>query len=201
MNIGARIKEARENAKMTQTELGNKIGVSGVAIMRYEKNQRQPRLDQLQQIADALEVPFYSLLIVKSTDTEFKLVQDYLGLSTVALQTLTNGIRTFPSTGYPPSDKRTLIDVLDNVLSDSTNFLTMLTYIRIATAPIPATSWAWENKGAIVGPAQFDPTEYSKLAQECLQQIIKSMSVSFISPFSSTATAETSDQSPSPPDE
>lgn len=54
MTIGERIKAAREQAGVTQVELGEKIGVSGVAIMRYEKNARQPRLEQLQRIALAL---------------------------------------------------------------------------------------------------------------------------------------------------
>lgn len=61
MTIGDRIKAAREKAQMTQSELGNRIGVSGVAIMRYEKNQRQPRLEQLQRIADALGIQPWEL--------------------------------------------------------------------------------------------------------------------------------------------
>lgn len=186
MTVGARIKAARENTKMTQTELGNKIGVSGVAIMRYEKDQRQPRLDQLQQIADVLGVPFYSLLIVKNTDTDFKLVQDYLGLTETALQTLTNGIRTFPGGGFPYSDKRTLIDVLNSVLSDSMNFLTMLTYIRIATATSTAL-WTWGNGPPTEGAVNFESEQYADLACERLRAIIKS-----ISRQSLTATVPTS---------
>ena len=56
MSIGKRIKEAREKAGLTQAELGEKIGVTGVAVMRYEKGQRQPRPEQLQRIAAALNV-------------------------------------------------------------------------------------------------------------------------------------------------
>ena len=62
MTIGERIKAARENSGMTQVELGEKVGVSGVAIMRYEKNQRQPRYDQLQRIASALGVAAHELV-------------------------------------------------------------------------------------------------------------------------------------------
>lgn len=62
MTIGQRIKEAREKAGLTQEELGKKIGVTGVAIMRYEKDQRQPRLAQLQAIASALGVPVQELI-------------------------------------------------------------------------------------------------------------------------------------------
>ena len=55
-DYGARIKAAREAANLTQEQLGEKIGVTGVTIMRYEKNQREPRLKQLIAIANALEI-------------------------------------------------------------------------------------------------------------------------------------------------
>ena len=41
---------------MTQVELGEKVGVSGVAITRYEKGTRKLRIEQLEAIADALGV-------------------------------------------------------------------------------------------------------------------------------------------------
>lgn len=62
MTVGQRIKTARERAGITQFELGEKVGVSGVAIMRYEKDQRQPRLEQLSKIARALGTTLYELV-------------------------------------------------------------------------------------------------------------------------------------------
>lgn len=62
MTTGQRIKAAREQAGLTQVELGDKIGVSGVAVMRYEKDTRQPRYDLLQRIATALNVSVGYLL-------------------------------------------------------------------------------------------------------------------------------------------
>ncbi|MBD5101930.1 MAG: helix-turn-helix transcriptional regulator [Subdoligranulum sp.] len=56
MTVGERIKEAREKAGMTQKELGEKIGVSGVAVMRYEKGQRKIDIDLFRKLADALQV-------------------------------------------------------------------------------------------------------------------------------------------------
>ncbi len=53
---GARIKSAREQAHMTQEDLGRSVGVSGVTIMRYEKCQRQPRIEQFHALAAALNV-------------------------------------------------------------------------------------------------------------------------------------------------
>lgn len=56
-NYGSRIKKARETAGLTQEQLGEQIGVTGVTIMRYEKDLREPRQKQLQAIATALGVP------------------------------------------------------------------------------------------------------------------------------------------------
>ena len=53
---GERIKEARKAKHMTQEELGELVGVTGVTIMRYEKGQREPRMDQLQKIGDVLGI-------------------------------------------------------------------------------------------------------------------------------------------------
>ena len=62
MTIGERIQNARKKSGLTQEELGERVGVTGVAIMRYEKGARQPRLEQLQRIAGALEVSVDYLL-------------------------------------------------------------------------------------------------------------------------------------------
>lgn len=62
MTIGNRIQEARKRVGLTQEELGERIGVTGVAIMRYEKDKRQPRIEQLMAIAAALGVPVQQLI-------------------------------------------------------------------------------------------------------------------------------------------
>lgn len=54
-DIGKRIKDARLAAKLTQEQLGEMIGVTGVTIMRYETGQRKPGWVQIGKIADALE--------------------------------------------------------------------------------------------------------------------------------------------------
>lgn len=59
---GERIREARKAKHMTQEELGELIGVTGVTIMRYEKGQREPRMDQLQKIGDVLGISWTYLV-------------------------------------------------------------------------------------------------------------------------------------------
>lgn len=54
--IGEYIKVARKKAGLTQEELGQLIGISGVAIMRYEKGQREPSKETIEKIAIKLQV-------------------------------------------------------------------------------------------------------------------------------------------------
>lgn len=62
MTIGENIKRIRKERGLTQDELGNLVNLSGVAIMRYEKGQREPRQDTLIKIAKALGVHLRDLV-------------------------------------------------------------------------------------------------------------------------------------------
>lgn len=68
VQVGDKIKRARQNAGLTQEELGQKIGVTGVAIMRYEKGQRKPSIETLVGISVALSTSVNDL--VSETDSE-----------------------------------------------------------------------------------------------------------------------------------
>ncbi len=50
------IKRYRKERGLTQEQLGGMVGLSGVAIMRYEKAQREAKLEIIESIATALEV-------------------------------------------------------------------------------------------------------------------------------------------------
>lgn len=56
MGIGYRIKEARENLGLTQTELGNIVGVTGSAITNYEKETSHPKEQIIYKLMEALNV-------------------------------------------------------------------------------------------------------------------------------------------------
>ena len=53
---GAKIKELRKSKKMTQQELGDKIGVSNSAVANYEKGFRAPLQDTLFKLAEVFDV-------------------------------------------------------------------------------------------------------------------------------------------------
>nr|WP_325304047.1 helix-turn-helix transcriptional regulator [uncultured Oscillibacter sp.] len=78
MSFGQRIKAAREQAGITQVELGEKVGVSGVAIMRYEKGTRQPRLEQFQRIASVLSVDVNWLMHGQTLEERDQARKDYV---------------------------------------------------------------------------------------------------------------------------
>lgn len=56
MGIGYRIKEAREQLGLTQTELGQKVGVTGSAITNYEKETSHPKEQIIYRLMETLGV-------------------------------------------------------------------------------------------------------------------------------------------------
>ncbi len=51
MSLGSRLKKARENTRLTQQEVADKLGVSNGAISGYERNYRDPDTDTLKRLA------------------------------------------------------------------------------------------------------------------------------------------------------
>lgn len=73
MTVGERIKAARKQAGLTQKELAERLGLSFQAIAQWENNLRKPKLETLQKIAAALEVPIYELM--EMTEEQAKLLE------------------------------------------------------------------------------------------------------------------------------
>ena len=59
--VGRRIKEIRDSIGMTQAELGEKIGLNGDRIQKYENGARRPKSELLKSIASALGVETLAL--------------------------------------------------------------------------------------------------------------------------------------------
>ncbi|MBC2370570.1 helix-turn-helix transcriptional regulator [Listeria booriae] len=63
MNIGIRIKERRQQLKMSAELLGKKIGVNKTTIYRYESGEIQKiPIDVVQKLSDTLGIPVYDFL-------------------------------------------------------------------------------------------------------------------------------------------
>lgn len=73
--LANKIKEYRKLRNMTAQDLSEKSGINLSTIKKYETDGRNPKLEQLQKIADALEVSIFEFL-----DIEIKSVSDILSL-------------------------------------------------------------------------------------------------------------------------
>ena len=60
--FGSRLKAFRKKAGLTQSQLADKIGVSLLTLFRWEKNERQPRVEDVKALAKALGVSEADLL-------------------------------------------------------------------------------------------------------------------------------------------
>ena len=58
MTVGEKVKLIRQQKKISQQKLGNMLGVSQAMIAQYENGKRNPKLETIRKIANALEVPF-----------------------------------------------------------------------------------------------------------------------------------------------
>lgn len=62
VTTGELIKAARLKAGLTQRELSDKLNVSFVNISQWENGTRNPKIETLQRIADALQIPVFELM-------------------------------------------------------------------------------------------------------------------------------------------
>lgn len=76
MTTGELIKQARQDAKMTQKQLGEKCGIADSAIRKYESGRVVPKICTIKKIANALNVPWYKLLSNNSQDQFEILISD-----------------------------------------------------------------------------------------------------------------------------
>ena len=80
MNSADRIKYMRTFRKMTQRELAKLSGVSIDAIKKYEANRSNPRSEQLEKLAFALDISPYALNSDNKPIFEVKTIGDMMGL-------------------------------------------------------------------------------------------------------------------------
>lgn len=75
MSIGANIKRIRKSKRLTQEKLSEITQISMASIQRYESGKRQPNIQTINKIADALGMPLNELLgnSVKTNDIGIKI--------------------------------------------------------------------------------------------------------------------------------
>lgn len=71
MTTGERIKNARKEKKLTQEQLGKKLGISGAMVSQFENSKTPPKIQTLKKIAFALDISPLSLMVdIKSIESE-----------------------------------------------------------------------------------------------------------------------------------
>ena len=71
LEVGLRLREAREAAGYTQSQLGEMAGLTQAAISRIERGDGNPSLPSAVKLADILSIPLTDLLgISPKTDTD-----------------------------------------------------------------------------------------------------------------------------------
>lgn len=61
MTIGENIKKFRLEKGWTQEQFGKLLNISQAMVAQYENNKRNPKLETIQKISTALDVPVYIL--------------------------------------------------------------------------------------------------------------------------------------------
>jgi DNA-binding XRE family transcriptional regulator len=122
MIIGEQIRKYRNRAGITQKDLAEMIGVTPITIQNYENNRREPNLEKITAIANALKISIYNLVENKSFISEsiFDLLLDYgftvddmckkTGLSPDELRKIIH------SNEHNSKTKKVLIDLLSLIL-------------------------------------------------------------------------------------
>jgi transcriptional regulator with XRE-family HTH domain len=65
MKIKLNLKEKRENIGLTRDNIAERMGVTTVAICRWEKNNRTPKLEHIVMLMKILNVSFEELVTIE----------------------------------------------------------------------------------------------------------------------------------------
>lgn len=113
LTLGEKIKEFRQNKKLSQKTLGERAGMSQQMIAQYESGKRQPKIETLKRIANALEIELWEIVDLDQMDVDTR------------MQEITNMMRQLSPEGLLELDKaisdslkpdrQSLIDIYDNM--------------------------------------------------------------------------------------
>ena len=70
MSVGDRIKGIREEKKISKNQLSKDLGVDRKTLDRWERNESDPSVEQVQKIAELTETPISDIIDLDSKDSE-----------------------------------------------------------------------------------------------------------------------------------
>lgn len=74
--IGDRIAELMKKSNYTQRELASMVGVTEAAMSRYLRNEREPRMEVIANLATALNTTSDYLIKGKEDETEYSYIKN-----------------------------------------------------------------------------------------------------------------------------
>ncbi len=80
MTLGQHITKLRKQLKLSQNDLGKKVGTSGDIIGRYERDEVKPSIEVASKIADVLGVSIDFLIGKVKVEVEAKLLKRVIEL-------------------------------------------------------------------------------------------------------------------------
>lgn len=78
MTTGEKIRTLRKELGLSQKQLAEKSGIIETTIRKYESGAQNPKLNNLQRLATALDIPLNDLLFPDGIDREFEMICDTL---------------------------------------------------------------------------------------------------------------------------
>lgn len=78
MDIGSKIRDTRKKRGLSQVEVAQAAKIAVNSLRLYESNKRQPRLEQLQAIADALGVDINWLVNGQTLEQRDQAIKDHI---------------------------------------------------------------------------------------------------------------------------
>lgn len=77
MTVSENIRYFRKERGYTQKQLSELAGIATITLQQYELEKREPKLENLQKIAEALGIPIAALLDIDETDQALNTLSDF----------------------------------------------------------------------------------------------------------------------------
>lgn len=125
MTTGELIKQERKKAGLTQQELADKLGIKFVGISQWENGLRNPKLETINRIAEALNIPISALIVnydeVKYKNTHFILQKESDIISQLASIAIDNYNNSRPSAFIPTKSEIETLKAIIKICNQNEN--------------------------------------------------------------------------------
>lgn len=156
------IKKLRKIKKLSQQDLGNKLGVSGAYIQQIENNKKNPSIKTLNNIADALEVELDILFNGISLDIYTR--DDVFNL----YNKLNTRTKLSKFLGFTDDFDLYFIGFKEGLSADMELYTKLANYLNLTDAQI----YNWILSDCIISLAGYDDFKISNVSHDDIKYII-----------------------------